>query len=79
MALRAISVVLLGSALGLPAADLTQRQSTNCTPSDSYPTVSVAKLNDPFTFGSGQRSQPLAARLLLRTERRHEDDPMVHT
>lgn len=53
MMLLAVSAMLLGSALGLPAADLVERQLTNCTLSDSYPAVSVAKLNDPFTFASG--------------------------
>ncbi|KAI0102659.1 hypothetical protein GGR51DRAFT_282889 [Nemania sp. FL0031] len=51
------TAVLLGSsAWALPYANIYQRQNTSaCSLKDSYPTVSVAKLPDPFVFADGSK------------------------
>ncbi|KAK8121756.1 hypothetical protein PG984_010426 [Apiospora sp. TS-2023a] len=50
-----VTVILLGSALALPAAELFQRQAAECPATGDVPTVNVAKLPDPFTFASGTK------------------------
>ncbi|KAK8103508.1 uncharacterized protein PG998_010541 [Apiospora kogelbergensis] len=53
-----MTAALMGSAalaLPAPAEELVERQSANCSLSDNYPAVNVAKLPDPFTFVSGTK------------------------
>ncbi|GAP84434.1 putative carbohydrate esterase family 15 protein [Rosellinia necatrix] len=51
------TAILLGSsAWALPYADIYERQNNSaCSVQSSYPTVSFAKLPDPFTFSDGKK------------------------
>ncbi|KAI0506660.1 hypothetical protein F5B22DRAFT_622794 [Xylaria bambusicola] len=51
------TALLLGSSCwALPySGEIYERQNTTCVVKDSYPTVNVAKLPDPFTFADGSK------------------------
>ncbi|KAI1347130.1 hypothetical protein F5Y01DRAFT_296151 [Xylaria sp. FL0043] len=50
------AALLLGSsAWAFPHGEIYERQNTTCTLQDSYPTVSVTNLPDPFTFADGRK------------------------
>ncbi|KAM7194384.1 hypothetical protein V8F33_007272 [Rhypophila sp. PSN 637] len=49
----ALLIVSAAVAAAAPASEIFERQS--CTVANSYPTVSVSKLPDPFTSASGQK------------------------
>ncbi|GAW23328.1 hypothetical protein EKO27_g6009 [Xylaria grammica] len=49
------ALVLGSSAWALPYSEIYERQNSSCTLKDSYPTISDAKLPDPFTFSDGKK------------------------
>ncbi|KAI0430095.1 hypothetical protein F5Y09DRAFT_240050 [Xylaria sp. FL1042] len=55
--LRPLTAALLlgSSAWAFPHSEIYERQNSSCSLKDSYPTVSVTSLPDPFTFADGSK------------------------